>query len=208
MMLFGLLSRRWRKATVPPRPVRLGLEALEARDVPSTLITSVQYGTGTTIVLSGHFGNTSTPAGQVVNIWGKANGSSVTDINGNFSITLVASGLGDVYAQVDDSNVADAVLVDSAPVIDKFTATEGSNDMWVFTGHVIDMNPQNLTINLGGQPVSLAGKTVTVDASGNFSIAIQLNGTESDNGTATAQAVDAWGVTSNIAMTLITQMGT
>jgi hypothetical protein len=209
MMVFGFLTRRARKRAVSPRPLRLNLETLEARDVPSTLTATVHYNGGTFITLYGHLSDTSTPSGQVVTVWGRAQGQATTDANGNFFLSVVASGLGDVLAKTPDSNIVDTVLTDTAPQIDSFKAIEGPNHMWTFTGHVVDPSPQDLVIYLGGQPVSLSGKTINnVDSNGNFSIAIQLNGTTTDNGMAMAQAVDAWGLTSNFAMASVCQMGT
>jgi hypothetical protein len=210
MMVFGLLSRRARKNSVSGRPVRLGLEALEARDVPSNLMTSVEYLGGRNIAIHGNLSGTSTPGGQVITIWGKATGTATTDSNGNFTADLTATGLGAVYEQTPGSNQAETDLTDTAPVIDSFFASEGPNHMWTFTGHVTynQPSPYGLVINFGGQPISLTGQTANVAPDGTFTFAIQLNGTYPDNGTATAQTTDAWGNSSNIAMCLITQMGT
>jgi hypothetical protein len=91
----------------------------------------------------------------------------------------------------------------TAPAITSFLATEGPGHLWSFSGTVTDgnTNPNPIVVTLGGLP-SIQGKTTTVDpTSGAFSITIQLQ--IGENGTATAQATDALGAVSNLAMALV-----
>jgi hypothetical protein len=210
MMVFGLVLGRAPKSNVSGRRVRLGLEALEARDVPSTLMTSVEYLGGRNIAIHGNLSDTTTPGGQVISIWGKAHGSATTDSSGNFTAYLTADGLGAVYEQTPGSNQVETDLTDTAPVIDQFFAMEGPDHMWTFRGHVSynQPNPFGLVINFGGQPVSLSGQTANVAPDGTFTFSIQLNGGYTDNGAVTAQTTDAWGNSSNIAMCCVYQMYT
>lgn len=90
-----------------------------------------------------------------------------------------------------------------APQIVSFGAVQVSGGVWDFSGTVIDANPSGLTVNFGGEPVSLQGKSAVTNGSGNFMFAIQLNTNGSDNGTATAQTTDSQGLTSNLAMCVV-----
>jgi hypothetical protein len=199
--MFGLLTRpRGYTRARSPRPVRLGLERLETRDCPSTLTAQVTYGAGRSITIAGHLSDTSTPANQTVTITGKATGTITTNASGDYSKTLTATGLGDVYAKTSDSNVVDIVLTDTAPRITQFQAVEGPGDVWVLSGKVsYAYSTQGLVVNFGGQPICLTGKTATVDSNGNFIVSVTLSGLNCDNGTATAQITDAWGLRSNTA---------
>jgi hypothetical protein len=88
----------------------------------------------------------------------------------------------------------------SAPVISNFTATQGSNNVWTFTGLVTDDSPAGLTVNFGGLP-SLQDKTATVGADGRFSLTVAL--AQGESGEATAQVTDWWGLTSNLAWVMV-----
>jgi hypothetical protein len=128
----------------------------------------------------------------------------VTDSNGNYRVTLQAAAPGNVHGVTSDgeSNFVDAGLSDTTdaplpPVIDRFDASQGDGNWWTFRGHVTCTNPSGLTVNFGGQPVSLTNQHCTVDDQGNFSFLVHLNGTTSDNGMATAEVTDRWGQTSD-----------
>jgi hypothetical protein len=206
--MFGLLTRKTRTVSSRrPRIARLELEQLERRDVPS-LTMNVTYGVGKTIELSGDLTGVPNASNQQVEIYGMAHGTAVTDSNGHYDITLQASNLGQVQATDTYSDHASLQLTDPAPVI-SFSAVEGANDVWTFTGTITYNRPFTaMTVYLGGAPVSLQGVTCTANDQGTFGISIQLNGTSSDNGTATAVAIDAWGTSSNTATDYIWQTGT
>ena len=78
----------------------------------------------------------------------------------------------------------------------EFTAVQGANSAWTFTGHVIASNLQGLVVSLGGI-ASLEGETVSVDADGQFSFTKTLAADEC--GTASAQTTQN-GLSSNIAL--------
>jgi hypothetical protein len=231
--MLALFSRRRPKATPSAaRPFRPCLEWLETRDCPSLLTVSVSYGTQRNITLSGgvygpagdngqsppsggglagHHGQSPPSdgglAGQTVLFTGEVNGSATTDSNGHYRVTLQAAALGDVHGVTSDgqSNPVDVTLTDTAPVIDSFVASMGENSWWTFSGHVTYGTPLGLTVNLGGEPVSLTNQNCTVDAAGNFSCQIRLNGTTTDNGMASAVVTDWWGLTSNTATWCVNQ---
>jgi hypothetical protein len=217
--MLALFSRRRPKATPPAaRPVRPRLEWLETRASPSVLTLSVSYGTHRNITLSGGVYGQSGPnrqphpcsyglAGQTVVFTGEVNGSATTDATGSYSVTLQAAALGDVHGVTADghSNPVTITLTDTAPVIDRFVGSQGQNNWWTFSGHVSYGTPLGLTVNLGGEPVSLTDQNCTVDAAGNFSVEIRLNGTPTDDGMATAVVTDWWGLTSNTATWCVNQ---
>jgi hypothetical protein len=133
-----------------------------------------------------------------VQISGVASGSTTTDANGNYAITLTAGALGTAKAATADgkSNVASVALNWSAPVIQDFACVELPNHWFTFTGKVIDPDAGGLTVRFGGGPESLQNQSTTTAADGTFSFTIQLNGTVDDNGTASAVVTNWWGQTS------------
>jgi hypothetical protein len=183
------------------------LEALEGRDCPSTISLSVAYGTQRNITLSGQVTNAAHPAGLTVQIAGVASGTTVTDANGNYSITLPAVQLGTVTAATTDgqSNTAQAMLAGAPPQIVNFTWTLGSTGLSTFSGQVLDASAPGLTVNFGGEPVSMQNQHVTVDADGWFYFTIRLNGTATDNGEVTATVTDWWGLQSEAVQVFVQQ---
>ena len=91
----------------------------------------------------------------------------------------------------------------TSPQIINFTWSEGTGAIVTFTGQVVDSAPAGLTVNFGGDPVSLENKTATTDANGNFSLTLIMKTNGTDNGTATAQTTDKQGLQSNMAMTVV-----
>jgi len=69
---------------------------------------------------------------------------------------------------------------------------------------VVGEAPGGLTIKFGGEPISLRDLTTPTDANGHFDKAVLMNTDGSDNGLASAQAVDAQGHLSNVALYNIT----
>ena len=91
----------------------------------------------------------------------------------------------------------------SAPRVINFAGVEVVGGLWRFSGDVIDEAPGGLTVTLGGEPASLQGKAIVTDANGHFDKAFLLNTDGSDNGLTEAQTVDAGGLQSNVALTII-----
>jgi hypothetical protein len=162
------------------------------------------YNTRTSVTLYGTVtDNYASPAGLTITITGVVNATVVTDSAGNFTLTTNAAGLGIVDAVTIDSrgiasNVASVTIQANPPVIGGFTATEGANHVFTFSGAVTDQTPAGLTVSFGGIP-SLASQSTTVNADGSFSLTLQLQCDGSDNGTAWAQTTDWWGLQSNVA---------
>src|SRR5947209_107504 len=205
--MFSWLARHLRKSAAPrSRFVRPGLEGLESRDCPSVLTLSVAYGTQNNITLSGHISATATPAGQTILLGGKVSGMTATDANGNYAITLPASGPGQVQANAADgqSNTATAIVYDMVPQINNFVGVESLGDIWTFSGDVNYRSPEGLTINFDGI-ASLQHQTAEVDANGHFSLTLRLNGTSTDNGIAYVSTTDWYGYLSNTAQALVSQ---
>lgn len=210
--MFGLLTRTPRRAAPsirPVRSVRLGLEALETRYCPASLSLAVAYGTQNNVTLSGDLTGTNSPGGQTIQIGGPVSGVATTDANGHYSITLQENGYGTVGASWMVNGMAQATamnMIVPPPNIDQFSATMQSGDIWTFSGHVTDPNPNGLVIQFGGlSSLTNPNATATVNASGYFSYTVQLNGTSSDNGTAWAETTDGYGQQSNTAMFEVVQ---
>jgi hypothetical protein len=164
---------------------------------PSLTLT-ISYGSQRTVTLSGKV-TAPSPGQLTVTFAGVVNNTVTTNSDGTFSLTTQASGLGAVQATTKDvwgqtSNTAQVSVASNKPVITNFAAIEGSGRIWTFQGQVTDENAKGLTVNLGGLP-SLQNTTATVDSSGWFVLTVQLQPNE--NGTATAQTTDWWGLTSD-----------
>jgi hypothetical protein len=204
--MFGLFSRSRRTAPSRPTSFQPRLEQLESRFCPSTTSLTVAASASTVqVAVSGTVTNTSTPGGLTVLLSGVVGGTLTTDAQGNFSGTLTASGQGAAHAATSDgqSNIATANVTDPGTTMTNFQAVEDPNDVWVFSG-LVTGGYQGEAVNFAGNH-SLTGKSTTTDASGNWTYAIQLDGTTDDNGDVEAWAVDAWGVQSNVQDTPITQ---
>jgi hypothetical protein len=202
--MVGLLSRQPRPV---PRPyVRLALERLEDRDAPATLTMDVTYGEGRTITLAGALSDHETLEGQTVKITGQASGMTTTDANGQYSVTLTASALGEVVGICADA-IASVTLTDPAPYIHVFDAIEDDYGVWTFRGRVEYRYTEGLVVNFGGIP-SLDGYSATVDADGNFTLSMMLRGDKYDNGTVFAKTTSPWGTDSNEALDDVFQTGT
>jgi large repetitive protein len=179
--------------------------ALVSTPAPALTLT-VSYGTQHTVTLSGQV--TDVDAGSLtVTFTGVVSGSVRTQSDGSFSYTAQASGLGNIQATTVDlwsqaSNTAQVAVTNTAPVISGFTAVQGVNGYWTFSGTVTDEHPEGLVVRFGGLN-SLTGQKATVQADGTFSITVQLAAGET--GTASAQTTDWWGLDSNLALKYVSQ---
>lgn len=192
------------------RLARIGLEHLEDRTTPSTLSLFVEYECNKTISLYGDLTDTSNPANRTITISGKASGSTTTDANGHFQITLNATELGQVTATADDGASASVTLEDAMIVIEDFVAIEDMG-FWNFRGYVLYGRMYNsITVCLNGSPDSIWNQNITVqtDAMGYFEFTIMLNGTHTDNGGVWVWAISPWGTLSEEAHEVVSQMGT
>lgn len=118
-----------------------------------------------------------------VTFTGKVTGSVITQLDGSFSYTGTATGVGTISATTKDalcqvSNAAQVTLTSNVPVILNFQAIDQQiNNFWTFRGQVMDEAAPGLTVTLGGL-ASLSGQTVTVDFDGWFSLTVQLQAGE------------------------------
>jgi hypothetical protein len=92
------------------------------------------------------------------------------------------------------------------PVVNEFYCSEGVDYVFTFQGTVEGYLP-GMVVMFGGDPQSLHGQTAEVDENGHFVLVIQLSGTLSDEGTASAVAVDTHGQHSGEACTEVHQTG-
>jgi hypothetical protein len=151
-----------------------------------------------TVTLTGHLTDIDA-AGRVVTFGGVVAGFATTDSTGNFTFTASAGSLGTIWATASDlwgntSNTASVTLSSNAPVIEDFQAVRNSDNLWTFTGKVVDQDAAGLTVSFGG---ILTGQATT-DANGNFTFTCSVN--EMDLGlTASAITTDWWGLQSNLA---------
>jgi hypothetical protein len=106
----------------------------------------------------------------------------------------------------DDAAEYEVPDVPPEPVITEFNCSEGAGYVFTFEGTVEGYLP-GMMVTFGGDPQSLQGQTADVDEDGHFVLVIQLSGTLSDEGTATAVAMDTHGQYSGEACTSVHQTG-
>ena len=190
----------------PRKCYRPRFDALEARDCPTgmppTISTFTVMPAGPMLYsLSGSVMDEA-PAGLAVNFTGVYTGSALTDSFGNFSVNVTPSQLGAITADVTDNEGLAATPVQRscssfAPNI-TLTGSRQVNNMWHFSGMVMDEHAPGLTVTFGG---ILAGKQATVASNGTFSLTVVL--AEGQEGTATARTIDWWGHESNVAQYIV-----
>ena len=79
------------------------------------------------------------------------------------------------------------------PEIVGFTAEAVGDGWWRVSGRVVDERPGGLVVTFGGGVASLAGKTVTTNAAGEFSYLVLLNTDGTDTGWVSATTEDDLG---------------
>jgi len=173
--------------------------ALQVNNLAPTISLDVSYLGQKTVTLFGQVSDYA-PGGLTVTFTGEVNTTTVTDENGNFSITLDADGLGNVQASVSDvgalSGTATVTLTSDLPVIFNFAATQVLGNCWTFSGTVADETAPGLIVSLGGlTTLSSNNVSATVDENGNFTVTVELASGEC--GTATAVVTDWWGLKSD-----------
>lgn len=200
--MFGLLTRSSRsRKSLARRTTTLCLERLEDRLSPSTaaadsLSLDVTYLQGQQATFSGQLRSPTGPiANATINLSGVVDGSTTTDSQGNYSITLSIPQLGteDAVAPNTSANEALVQVVGGSPTISDFTAVAEGNGLWLFSGTVTGAPTQGEVVNFGGI-TPLQGQSTEVNSDGTFDFyAIIPSG---EGGWAYAQAVDWWGDTS------------
>lgn len=205
--MFALLNRAPRtRKPLTRRTSTLSLERLEDRlcpisiNPPEMLCLYITYQPNKQVTLSGDLSNQfGMMPYRAINLGGVVSGTATTNANGIFSATLTASALGNVTAASADgqSNIAAETLVSETPTITSFEVMSEGSGLWYFSGTVANAPTQGEVVNFGGiKP--LLGQSVAVNPDGSFDFwAIVPSG---QGGWATAQAVDWWGDTSQLAV--------
>lgn len=173
------------------------------------IVLNLAYGANKQLTLSGKVTD-DTPSGLTVSITGLATGTVTTDSNGNYTITVTASGpngtitatTADIWGQAASAQVTAS---NSAPVISALSASASSYGFWSITGKVADEHPGGLTLTFTSTDVpAINGLTTTVQADGSFSLTVLIPNTQS--GYFYAQTTDWWGVQSNVDWDMIVQI--
>jgi hypothetical protein len=160
---------------------------------PPSLTLAVSYSANGVATLTGQVSDDQ-PSGLTVSFSGAANGTAVTDSNGNFSMLASVGGSGDVTATVTDGlgMVAGPVSVwVSAPPSLALSVSYGANNVVILSGQVNADQPSGLTVSFSG---AVSGSAVT-DGNGYFSLQTSV----SSSGYVNASAIDDLGQNSNIA---------
>jgi hypothetical protein len=169
-----------------------------------TLSLYVIYNPNKEVTLSGSLlSQSGAVANQTINFGGAVSGTATTNSQGQYSVTLKASQLGQVTAASADglSNTAQAMLMAGmAPTITNFSAVPEGGGLWLFTGQVTGAPTQGEVINFDGL-TALAGKSCNVNPNGTFSYYCYIP--SGQGGLAVADAVDWWGDTSSDATTTV-----
>jgi hypothetical protein len=150
---------------------------------------NVTPGTMNNVTLSGQVSGLNV-GGQTIDFGGPVNGSTTTNADGTFCVTLPASGMGTFQAWADNglSNVATATLSTPAPTITNFGVSD-SFGVWTFTGAIEAPPTSNITVTLNNG-VTLQNQIVTLNSNNTFSYSVTL--TSADNGLVTCYATDQW----------------
>jgi hypothetical protein len=158
-----------------------------------SLTLNLAYGTGKQVTLSGKVTDAQ-PGGLVVTFTGVVGGTTTTDGNGNYSVTLTASSLGQISATTQDvwalnSAAASVTVSDVGPTITIFGSQRGN--IWTFSGHVTGNFAPGSVVTFSG-PADINGKTATIGSDGSYSLSVMLS--SSDVGWVTASVTDIWGL--------------
>jgi hypothetical protein len=178
-------------------------------NAPALNVTS-SFGAGGAVIFTG-----SISGPNIANVTITFNGTVVnttqTNSNGTFQFSTTNWTPGNVQVQAVDlwdqgSNTVTVPLTADSPTITKFTAVQGADGLWTFSGHVNAFYAPGMTVQLWGIP-TLNGTTgytaVTVDTNGNFSLTVQLQ--HGEQGTVSAETWDWLGQASNIATDVVHQ---
>jgi hypothetical protein len=164
------------------------------------LTMSVAYGSQRSVTLSGQVYDES-PGGLAVSLSGVAAGTATTDSSGHYSVTLTATGLGQVMGTVTDSSnvsstAAYVALLNNVPQITNFAITTDSLGVYTIRGKVVDEDPAGLTVTLSSAIAQFNGRQITVGSDGWFQITISA-GRMAVHGETSATVTDWWGQTSD-----------
>jgi hypothetical protein len=152
----------------------------------------------------------SNPASLPVVLSGIVSTTVYTDSEGNFSVTIQPSQVGNVYVSTADgagssSNTAEIAVGQAPPTIGGFGWTQIGPGSYVFTGQVTSPTAPGSTVTLqSGNIPGANGATGTVDANGNFVIQVSLpDGFGS--GSVSVSTTDPFGQQSNAPSVFVTE---
>jgi hypothetical protein len=158
-----------------------------------SLTMSLANGPNRQVTLSGKVTDAQ-PGGLVVTFAGAASGSTTTNADGSYSVTLTATALGQITATTQDvwglNSAAVSVTVSNAAPTITLSGSQVGN-VWTFSGRVTDECPAGLVVVFSG-PADLAGQKATVQSDGTYSLTIMLS--SCDTGIVTATVTDWWGL--------------
>jgi len=164
---------------------------------------SISYGRPGTVILAGRVID-SAAAGLTVNFTGAATGSTTTDAQGWFSVTLTQAVPGEIEAKVFNAwglgATGSVFSTNQPPVIATLDACRSTGNVWVFEGVVEDEEPEHCIVYFTGLP-SLEGLTVPVDINGRYCLVVEL--APGEEGTVLAIAYDSEGLASEVAEVLV-----
>jgi hypothetical protein len=194
------IFRRTQRPPATQLRARLGLEALDLRLPPSSILdptadalTPVAPSTDTAALVAPDGTQTTTSTADPSN-------TTVPQAPPAQSTTTV-SGSTDGSTGSPSAPTAGQIPAPAPnPTIGNFQGVKVAGALWQFTGDVVAPAPGGLTVTFGGEPESLQGVTTPTDANGHFDMSMVMNTDGSDNGLASAQTTDADGHDSNLAL--------
>jgi hypothetical protein len=221
MFLFLLpnlrLSRR-RPASPRPGRARLGVEALESRDAPSSLLDASTglledplaglspaltetESTATDTLYEPTPSSTDPARSDTETVCAETASDPTTDV-----FQPVADTTSGTEDDAEQSDQLVAVLAAAAnqmpPEIEDFFGQEVGTQLYRFVGRVLDADPATVQVTLSGLP-SVEGMTGRCEADGTFVITAGLEPNE--GGTVSAVAVNAQGLRSETALYVVRQ---
>ena len=110
----------------------------------------------------------------------------------------------EVLLEPSDANALPCeVPANLAPQITDFTAEQVGNGLFIFTGRVVDENPDGLIVAFCGDVPTVRGQVAVVQPDGTFTLVIRLRTDGTDVGFVTAITADAQGAVSNEAVAFV-----
>jgi hypothetical protein len=180
------------------------VDALTSPDGQAPTITlQGTYNGGRSVTLSGSVGGSSSTS-QAVFIGGVGSATVYSDSFGNYSATVTASGLGTVYAWTFNGNLLSQIatweITDTKPIIENFTSTEISKNVYQFTGNIVAQNPLG-NVKFTSAIIAINGQQVAVGPGGGFTFTVTLG--SQDSGFVYADFTDIWGLAADTVSTYV-----
>jgi len=133
-------------------------------------------------------------------------GSDLLDLNGSVGAGLTGGVFGEINSATDDDwQFAGSILELDYPLpnIDFIDYGEQPSGYYTIVGHVDTPDPEGLIVTFGGSIKAISGQTATVNASGNFSLTVQIPyNPNQTSGQISATVVDIWGQIDTVFLTI------